>query len=89
MRQEDRATGTKGSYGVSHSLVSRGRPEGGGWGLDVSGEVQCVALQFGKGDWRMLQVVEQHLDLREDKEKERFDFTIILTTLPWLPMSPV
>lgn len=69
-RQEDRAAGTKGSYGVSHSLVSRSRPEGGGWGLDVSGEVERVALQFGKGDGRMLQVVQQHLDLRGDRKRK-------------------
>lgn len=38
----------------------------GGRGLDVSGEVERVALQLGEGDGRMLQVVEQHLDLCHD-----------------------
>lgn len=59
--------GDQGLYGVSHSLLSRWRPEGGGWGLNVSGKVECVALQFGKGDGRMLQVIQQHLDLRREK----------------------
>lgn len=50
--------------GVSHTLVSRCCPETRGWGLNVSGKVECVALEFGEGDGRMLQVVEQYLDLR-------------------------
>lgn len=35
-------------------------------GLNVSGEVQRVALELGEGDGRMLQVVKQHLDLCHD-----------------------
>lgn len=61
----------RGLYGVSHSLSpllalwggAGGRGVMGG-GLHVSGKVERVALQLGKGDGRMLQVVEQHLDLR-------------------------
>lgn len=67
VRQEGRVAGTEGLYGVSHSPLSRWRPEGGGWGLNVSGKIERAALQFGKGDGRMLQVVEQHLDLKERK----------------------
>ena len=36
-------------------------------GLHVSGEVQCVPLQFCEGDGRMLQVVEEDLDLWGDR----------------------
>lgn len=60
----------QGLYGVSLSLLSVWRPEGGGdggGGLNVSGIVERVALQFREGDGRMLQVVEQHLDLRKQK----------------------
>lgn len=32
--------------------------------LNVSGKVECVPLQLSEGDGRMLQVVQQHLDLR-------------------------
>lgn len=57
--------GTMFMYGVSHFLLSRWRPGGwGGGGLNVSGKVERVALQFGEGDGRVLQVVEQHLDLK-------------------------
>lgn len=56
--------GTKFLYRVSHFLLSWWRPEGGGRGLNISGKVERVALQFGKGDGRVLQVVEQHLDLK-------------------------
>ena len=62
--------GDQGLYGVSDSLLSRWRPEGGGWGLNVSGKVERVALQFGKGDGGMLQVVEQHLDLRREETND-------------------
>lgn len=31
--------------------------------LHVGGEVQCVPLQFREGNWGMLQVVEEDLDL--------------------------
>ena len=56
--------------GVFHSFTCRWHPEEGGWGgLNVSGEVERVALQFGKGDGRMLQVVEQHLDLRGEEPR--------------------
>lgn len=34
--------------------------------LNVGGEVKRVALELGEGDGRMLQVVEQHLDLSHD-----------------------
>lgn len=61
--------GDQGLYGVSDSLLSRWHPEGGGWGLNVSGKVERVAFQFGKGDGRMLQIVEQHLDLRREETK--------------------
>lgn len=44
-------------------LTPKWRSEGGGRGLNVSGKVERVPLQFGKGDGRMLQVVEQNLDL--------------------------
>lgn len=67
VRQEDWVAEDQGLYGVSHSLVSRCRPERRGWGLNVSGKVECVALQFGEGDGRMLQVVEQYLNLRWEK----------------------
>lgn len=59
----------RGLYGVSHSLLSRWRPEGGGWSLDISGKVERVALQLGKGDGRMLQVIQQHLDLGGEKTR--------------------
>lgn len=36
--------------------------------LDVSGKIECVALEFSKGDGRVLQVVEQHLDLEGKSE---------------------
>lgn len=42
---------------------------GGGRGLNIGGEVECVSLQLSIGDGRMLQVVEQHLDLREEKTR--------------------
>lgn len=42
---------------------------GGGRGLNISGEVERVSLQLSIGDGRMLQVVEQHLDLREEENK--------------------
>lgn len=37
-------------------------------GLDVGGKVERVALQLGEGDGRMLQVVQQHLDLKKRGE---------------------
>lgn len=50
------------------TLAVRVKPPA-GWRLflDVSGEVERVALEFGEGDRRMLQVVEQHLDLEKEK----------------------
>lgn len=39
-----------------------------GW-LDVSGKVERVAFEFSKGDGGVLQVVEQHLDLRDEKKR--------------------
>lgn len=50
--------------GVSQSC---GDPEESVARLNVRGKVECVALEFRKGDGRMLQVVEQHLDLRRTK----------------------
>lgn len=35
-------------------------------GLDVGGEVESVSLQFSDGDGRMLEVIQQHLDLSHD-----------------------
>ena len=46
-----------------------GAPEGGGRCLNVSGKVERVTLQFSEGDGRMLQVIQQHLDLRGEKTK--------------------
>lgn len=45
-----------------------GRPPGSRshLGLHISGEVQCVPLQFCEGDGRVLQVVEEDLDLWGD-----------------------
>ena len=45
-----------------------------GGGLNVSGIVERVALQFREGDGRMLQVVEQHLDLRKQKTTYFYSF---------------
>lgn len=36
-------------------------------GLHIGGEVQCVPLQFCEGDGRVLQVVEEDLDLWGDR----------------------
>lgn len=58
------AVGPKSTKGVL--TPSRWCSEGGGRALNISGKVECVALQFGKGDGRMLQVIEQHLDLSRD-----------------------
>lgn len=41
------------------------RGGGGAW-LDVGGKVECVALEFSDGDGRMLEVIQQHLDLGHD-----------------------
>lgn len=49
-----------------------------GGGLNISGKVKCVPLQFGKGDGRMLQVIEQHLDLRGDTTRNPDHFLLLL-----------
>lgn len=43
-----------------------GDPGVGRRGLNVSGKVECVALELREGNGRMLQVVEKHLDLCHD-----------------------
>ena len=45
-------------------LQVRGGGGGGAW-LDVGGKVECVALEFSDGDGRMLEVIQQHLDLEQ------------------------
>lgn len=62
VRQEDR--GRDKGRSLPPSLFSRCHPDRCS-GLNVSGEVESVALEFGEGDGRMLQVVEQNLDLEE------------------------
>lgn len=69
-------------YGVIPSRPARS-PQwlrcGGWWwwlgGLDVSGKVQRVAFEFSIGDGGVLQVVEQHLNLREEKTRRWGDRT--------------
>lgn len=56
--------GRRGGYpeGICVESLSVSRPPG----LNVSGEVECVSLQLSEGDGRVLQVVQQHLDLCHD-----------------------
>lgn len=42
-------------------------------GLNVSGKVECVPFQLSEGDGRMLQVVQQHLDLRWGARKREIE----------------
>lgn len=60
---------------------------GGGRSLNISGKVERVPLQFGKGDGRMLQVIEQHLDLsggtRNSGHPLLLRFTCIFYMLVW------
>lgn len=65
VRQWDRAAGgPQILLEVAHILPSKWHSGGSVRGLNISGKVERVPLQFGKGDGRMLQVIEQHLDLR-------------------------
>lgn len=64
VRQEDRVARTKICMESLTLSSPDGALKGGGRGLNVSGIVERVALQFSEGDGRMLQVIQQHLDLR-------------------------